>query len=161
MARPLSEYGFEGENFGNLAEFALEDPGFFEGMMYRAAEDLELALQISSIVAGDERLDVDSAGRTLELLEIRPPAFRGIGPSVFGPQPLADQMLAIATGVARGPLDYTEDAFALVGSVLTAIANDFLVTGAGLAAAEGGQMVRLRHLLPACERWPYPLNRYC
>lgn len=160
MTRPLSEYGFEGENFGNLAEFELEDPGFFESLMYRTAEDLELAMQVSSIVVGDERLDVDAAERTLELFEIAP-LIQTIGPPVYGPPPLASQMLAIARGVARGPLGYTEEAFMLVGSVLTAIANDFLVTGAELAAAEGEPVVRLRHLLPACERWPYPLNRYC
>jgi hypothetical protein len=38
---------------------------------------------------------------------------------------------------------------------------EMLRMAAEQATAENLESVKLRHILPACEKWPWPLNRWC
>jgi hypothetical protein len=76
-------------------------------------------------------------------------------------RPVVDPEVRVARVVSRGPLPYRVTALHQVGDVVAAAEYDFLRTGAQNAHDEQTQIVKLRHYLPACEKWPWPLNRWC
>jgi hypothetical protein len=153
MGRMLAIYGLVDKRFDGVV---LEDPALFDLLAVRMIEDLELAVQVTGRTVDCELVDSDIVGRTLQLLGLD---------EVAGQMKLPDQMRevtqSIARDYARGPLPYATGALERLGDAVGAATYSFLSTGADNALSEGSQTVKLRHILPACESWPYPLNRFC
>ena len=68
---------------------------------------------------------------------------------------------ALTRDLARGPLGYGDGAAEMVAGAVATASYYFLTVGAEQARGDGSQTVKLRHFLPACEAWPWPLNRFC
>jgi hypothetical protein len=152
MSRSLESYGV-GRQFEGIV---LEDPALFDSLVIRMTEDLELAVQVAALGSGLGIVNGNIAGATLSILGVL---------ARFSVDQIPVQMrrsaLVTSRNVTRGPLDYEDGALELVGDAVAMATYSYLTIGAQNARVDGSQVVKLRHYLPACESWPYPLNRFC
>lgn len=158
MSRNLAVYGLD-PPYGS---FTLQDPALFESLTIRMMEDLELAVQVSAradrfgLVNSGIVVNSELVGRALQVLGVDEVVSR-----TKVPDQVRGWAEAVARDYARGPLPYGVGALEGIGNAVAAATYSFLLTGAENASQEGTQVVMLRHILPACESWPYPLNRFC
>jgi hypothetical protein len=154
MPRGLFDYGVE--EFG---DFVLEDPVLFDGIVIRMLEDIELvgyALARNSQKALDSRkLEIDDEITSLVVDALELPE------TGQAPPQLRDFTRDFIRQIARAPFPYTDAGLDQIAGVAADVMFDAFRFGAQGALGEGSKRIGLRHLLPACEGWPYPLNRYC
>lgn len=161
--------GMESDEF---AEFTLADESAFEDSINRLIEDAELAayvvarasawhpIPIYPLIAirrpGDRRvIDKEVVERTLRLLGVEEDVIRPGSPTGG----IVDSRLVRKR--AKAPMRHTEEADELIARVVNSELREVLRDAAELAADEGVDRIDERHLLPACDRWPFPFNRFC
>jgi hypothetical protein len=165
MSRTFTEYGLSSAEFGGLV---LEDPALFDSFVIRMVEDLDLSVHVtagnqglssvSGSVPDDSFKSLDNVNRQSgkEFTNLASPQL-----GINAPTEFRSTIQPIVRTYVRGPLTYDPSSLDRLTDVVTAVAYDVLSTGAQQARAEGAQTVKLRHWLPGCEHWPYPLNRFC
>lgn len=154
MSRNLADYyGLADPSFEG---FVLEDPALFDSLAVRMIEDLELAVQVLARAGERELVDSEIVGRTLQILRLDK-----VVDKTALPDQMRDDTQRAAHDYARGPLPYEDGALEEIGYAVGATTYSFVSAGAANARKERTQIVKLRHILPACESWPYPLNRFC
>jgi hypothetical protein len=168
MPKSFAEYGLTSEEFDGLV---LEDPALFDGFLVRVVEDLDLCqqvvvgrLQLPEIDASAEAAIfalefINAVGAKSDAGSRLVSAYFGEAPR--GPDGLRSNIEPIVRGYIRGPLAYTDWSLDNLTNVVTVVAFDVLSTGGRHAREDQTDIVKLRHWLPACEHWPYPLNRFC
>jgi hypothetical protein len=165
MPKTFVEYGLSSEEFGGLV---LEDPALFDSYVIRIVEDLDLSAQV---IAGHDGLPeiirpvLEESFRSLERVNLYGGRdFRTLDSAQFDAEPsdgFRSNIQSIVHTYVRGPLAYGPESLDQVTNVVAAVAYDVLSTGGQQAREEGTETVKLRHWLPGCEHWPYPLNRFC
>lgn len=154
---------FRNVNFEQFMEFEIEDAGFLHTMMFRMIEDTEIAIYVVAKSKGEEFIQEETVSEALKLLEPSlVDATETQGEITFKNTPTE----AIVTPVmvqdfARAPLPHNKQAFALLSKFVNFHLINMLHAAAGQANNEDLQIIKLRHYLPWCEEWPWPLNRYC
>src|SRR5205085_906796 len=118
-------------------------------------EDIEIALYTLAWEFDFEEIEFD--GFRISLILERFGALPEASPDV--PFEQRERVRRMIRGYARAPLSYSSTAAERVAHLVSAAEFDLLTTGAELASSEESQVIRTRHFLPACERWPFPLNR--
>jgi hypothetical protein len=153
MPRALSSYGVADET----SSFVLEDPAFVDAAIARIVEDIQLVTYVYSLVAGKREIDAESVYRVYDLIIASPDA-----PVLLAsPEGVREWSHRLVRDLSKAPLPYGEEAVERVGDLVGALVYDIFRSGAESAAEEGSRRIGTRHFLPACERWPYPLNRFC
>lgn len=145
---------FRNPDFREFEDFEIEDPNFFWTLAVRIIEDLDVAGYVLAKTHEKETMD-DTLTRNLVRLidpETQLPMWSGqhrfIGPG-------------IVSSYSRAPVSHTDKGRELVSSFVSFHISHLLRDAARRAAEEGLRKIKLRHILPWCERWPYPLNRFC
>lgn len=166
MSRTFAEYGLTSEEFDGLV---LEDPATFDTFLVRVVEDLDLVQQIT---AGDNDKGeipewiLERAFGVVENINRHAGRnhFLELNSARYDPK-VPDELRAIiqfyVNSYIRGPLPYVDGTLEQFVNVVTVIAYDALAIGGTHAREDDTKTVKLRHWLPACENWPYPLNRFC
>ena len=176
-------------DFGPFSDLEIEDTGFFLTMTQRMIEDLDLVVHSVAAVEGQTEVDKDLMSRALALIDstlsVQLEAeldINGSGGGNGGYAVAVREQITIEQDTpvtfeatptqfvvaglriedfARAPLSHRQDAIKL----LTKFVNFQILTMLRHAAVkceeEGATRIKLRHYLPWCEEWPYPLNRYC
>lgn len=166
MSKTFADYGLSSGEFEGLD---LEDPALFDSFVIRMVEDLDLSTQVTAglrLPDGIVRpVELDRAFRALDIIN-RPDrkSLRSITsemPTSNATEGLRSYIHPVVRAYLRGPLDYDPESLDLMINVVTAVAYDALSTGAREAREHDTRTVQLRHWLPACQRWLYPLNRFC
>lgn len=152
MPRSFASYGLAETSF---AEFSLEDPLLFDELLARMVEDLALASYINAMRNRQRQMSRETVEQTNRLLRIPGPE------SQDSPRGLQEYLLALTHDLSRAPLSYTDEGLEWASGTIAGAAFLAFATGAEIARAEGDDTVKLRHWLPACEQWPFPLNRFC
>jgi hypothetical protein len=165
MSRTFTEYGLSSAEFDG---FVLEDPALFDSFVGRMVEDLDLSAQV---VAGHDGFSailqpvLDEAFISLERANRDGGSeFTNLASAQFdveSPNEFRSTIQPIVRAYVRGPLAYEPPSLDRLTDVVTAAAYDVLSTGARQAREEDTKTVKLRHWLPGCNHWPYPLNRFC
>ncbi len=165
MPRPLTDYGFTSREFDGLV---LEDPALFDSFIVRMVEDLDLSAQVTAGFFGYPEIIEEITSRSFRSLEgisqFSGRDFKSLESAQSGadaPEPFRSNIEPIVRTYVRGPLGYQSASLDRMTNVVTAVAYDVLSTGGQLAREEGTDVVKLRHWLPGCEHWLYPLNRFC
>ncbi len=175
-------------DFGVLSDLQIEDTGFFLTMVQRMIEDLDLIAHTVATAEGIAEIDRTHMSRALTLvdgalsdqlaIELESNGSAGGGGYAVAVQEQimieedtavtfeATPTQFVVAGLsiedfARAPLPHEYDAMKL----LTKFVNFQILTMLRHAALkcqeEDSTQIKLRHYLPWCEEWPYPLNRYC
>jgi hypothetical protein len=148
MPRSLYTYGVE--EFG---DFVLDDPALFDSIVVRMLEDIELAAYTIAREHGELEIDIVVVKGATDALGIPLPGTEAVPPD--------ESLRNYVRDVARSPLAYTDEAIDRIAQIANSAVLNFLRVGATVAQDEGSRHVGLRHFLPAYEKWPYPLNRFC
>jgi hypothetical protein len=145
---------FPNVDFGSLADLQVEDVGFFQTMVTRIIEDVEVALYVVARYQRDNRINTDIVQIALAL----------IAPDSSDYQDAPETAIvnvALVHDFARAPIAHDQDALALLSRFVNFHIIAMLRSAAEEANKEDARQIKLRHFLPWCEKWPYPLNRYC
>jgi hypothetical protein len=155
VPRLLADYGLADDP--ELASLAVEDPALLDGLVVRMIEDLELSAYTTARLRGRSEIDPDVADEAIrELLGQRLSEVHLPSSDTF-----RDQIQRRVEDLARSPLPYVDQAQSRISDAVSTAAYNYLQVGANGARGEGLKEIKLRHYLPACEEWPYPLNRFC
>ncbi|WP_208300559.1 hypothetical protein [Mycobacterium sp. DL592] len=157
------------DEFGGLV---LEDPALFDAFLVRVVEDLDVCQQMTAGYLDRSEIDERVSARAFSTLDsLNRPALAQRGGEfgfLFSAQNGSESPDILRAGVyevvrtyIRGPLEYSGSSLGQFANVVTAVAYDALSTGGRHAREDETDVVSLRHWLPACERWPWPLNRFC
>lgn len=138
---------------GEFDDFEIEDAGFFRNMIGRMIEDLDVGVYVIAREHKENEIAVQLMRQFLNL--IGPPASATASMEAGSVSP------EMVREYARAPIDHADEALSLLARFLNFHLEDMLRRAATAAAEEGLQTIKLRHILPGCERWPWPLNRYC
>jgi hypothetical protein len=155
MPRALADYGLADDP--ELASMAVEDPALLDSLVVRMIEDLDLSAYTAARFVGVTEIDSGVAGEVVSQLLGDHLAGVHLPPS----DAFRDQIRQRVNELARSPLPYVDDAQSHISDAVSTAAYNYLQVGANGARGEGADVIKLRHYLPACEEWPYPLNRFC
>jgi hypothetical protein len=149
---------------------AIEDLSFFTAMVYRIIEDLEVAIYMIARQTDADSINGDVAWNAINLIESGPRSQASAPGSRSVQVTRIEVENALLTGYTypdmvrgafRSRLSYAESAVELVAKYVN-LQVDRAVADARLRAQnDSSPKVKLRHILPYCEEWPYPLNRFC
>jgi hypothetical protein len=145
---------FPNVDFGRFDKLQVEDVGFFQTMVARIIEDVEVALYVVARFQGDYRITTDIVRTALAL----------IAPDSTDYQDAPETAIVnvgLVHDFTRAPIDHDTEALALLSRFVNFHVIAILRSAAEEADKEDARQIKLRHLLPWCEKWPYPLNRYC
>jgi hypothetical protein len=143
-----------GADFGQFSDYVIEDLATFRTMVFRMAEDVDLG---AYVLARRQRVENIEGSIVQELFHLLDPETK------FPPDALETAVVPLRTvsDLARAPIGHSEEAISLMSRFLNFHLINMLWDAAKLAERDGGKVIKLRHILPACDHWPYPLNRYC
>jgi hypothetical protein len=172
MSRPLTDYGIITSETEGMV---LQDSALFDSLLIRTVEDLDVTFQVSALVLQEDRSDftsitpnelINMAARLdlptrIFLPDDEPNVPLVAGYSLPPSRSTFDFASDLVSRYQKGPLDYQVSSLVLFAGIVAAFTTDFLVTGGLNAQDEDTRSVQLRHYLPACDRWPWPLDRFC
>ena len=144
---------FGNVEFGEFTNYTIEDFSLFWTMICRMVEDLDVGAYILAKQRGKDIGDsltsdmLNLIGPTSDIPTRTP--IRGI----VNPEVVRDLM--------RAPIPHSEGAFETTARFVNFHVANMLRDAANRVKSEGSSVIKLRHILPGCEHWPYPLNRYC
>lgn len=179
---------FRSVDFGPFSDFEIEDVGFFHTMVSRIIEDTELVSFSVAKINERENIDKDTVASALVLIddslrsevdsELEAEGHAGGGgyglavaeqvvveadtavTFASAPSSLVLRSLEIQD-FARSPLPHDPEALQLLSKFVNFHILNMIRAAALKCQDEGLKVIKLRHYLPWCEEWPYPLNRYC
>lgn len=149
----LNQIGFSSEKFG---EFTLEDLQFFQMLWSRMADDMQVIMNYDARRRSEP---VVTSEIVRECIAIVDPESSSAFDDPSVKYELVPQELMWA--MARPRIEYTNNALVLLTMFINRRLISILSEAAALAASEGLTVVKLRHYLPLCEKWPWPFNRWC
>lgn len=179
---------FKSVDFGPFSDFEIEDVGFFHTMVSRIIEDTELMSFSVAKINNRDSIDKDSVASALVLIdeslrseveaELETEGHAGGGGYALAvaEQVVVEEETAVTFAAspssfvvpsleirdfARAPLRHDSDAVQLLSKFVNFHLLNMIRAAALKCQEEGYKVIKLRHYLPWCEEWPYPLNRYC
>lgn len=142
-------------DFGSYKDLEIEDFSFFSMMVIRMIED---TATVTYTLAKEKGADEIKEGLMQDTL-------RRLGQGALlpfaGTSEVAFVFSPFVPAYARIPVPYTNEAIVLFSKFLNYHLIEMLRDAAARAANEGLNTIKLRHILPWCEKWPWPLNRWC
>lgn len=144
--------GFPNLNFGDFKEFSVDVDTCY-GMAKGMIQGLELSMYIVARERGKDYVDSEMVWSTIRLLDndVQPDVVEKFTRIGFTTPEIAQEF-------AKAPIKHDSEAFGIMASYVNYEIFGILQAGAERAAKEGERTIRVRHLLPACEKWPYPWN---
>jgi hypothetical protein len=142
-------------DFDKYNQFEIEDMAFFHTMVTRMIEDVEI--MVGFLAKRDDEPEV-----TEDLVR---EALRVVDPVTITQLADTSQVAIVNSQMvidfARPSLPHNEESIALISKYLNFRLIRLLYDAAERADEEGLNKIKLRHYLPLCEEWPWPLNRWC
>jgi hypothetical protein len=144
---------FRNADFGEFEEFEIEDVSLVRTMVWRMVEDMDIGAYILAKARG-KKIEED----------LMRELFRLIDPETEVSDQTPEAAItspAMVRDLSRAPVQHSEKAISLLSRFINQHLIDMFRAAAKQAVKEGLKTIKLRHILPGCERWPWPLNRYC
>jgi len=114
-------------------------------------EDTELAAYVVTRSRGGKEIGPEEMVGAVRLIDSKADEAPQNGPEE------AIVRAAIIRDFAKAPMPHQEVIYAIFSKFINYKLIELLRGAAGRAAGEGTTTTRLRHFLPHCEDWPYPL----
>jgi hypothetical protein len=155
------------ESFGPYGAFEIDDLSFLTTMLIRMIEDIEIMIGFFAKLQNAESVSGDFVLRVLQLID--PESISSIDAESISAvseinYPISTSAVVtpdLVRAYARPPVPHDERAIVLISSYLHRRLTATLSEAARLAENEGQTVIKLRHILPLCEKWPWPFNRWC
>lgn len=148
---------FKNVDFGRFEDFIIEDSATFHTMIVRIIEDMDIMTYLITKVRNKSEIDVYLLEDVLRLLdqESKLPFENIPDDSIVSPGFIRDYL--------RAPLHHTDESVNLLSRFVNYLFIEMIRDAAARADLEERSegIIKLRHILPTCEKWPWPLNRWC
>lgn len=148
-------------SFGEFDDYDFQDFTFFVTMALRVVEDIHLMAYTIARQSQEKTINLKTVEQVINLVSSVPLnmlrlnfQLKMIDSAFMNPT----QVRGIVT--AHG-FPIQDDAIAQISSFGNYYLADGLENAAKTAKLENTKTVSLSHWLPYCQKWPYPLNRYC
>lgn len=153
----IGDYGLEA--LKEFPDVEIEDLSSFRGMVFRIVEDTIIVPITLAKSQRKDTIDESLMREALGLITTDVARTQEAPPDgIVRSRTVGDLM---RVDFRRASVGYKEEVITVLARFVNFQLIEMLRTAASQAVEENLQSVKLRHILPACEKWPWPLNRWC